>query len=118
MSPFVFQGPDADRNYSALKSISDRLGYDKPSKFVFDFQNKAPELRLAQGEDPLSIYTYIFDAIELEKMNLTTPKIIGFGISNNENFSIASKYSKGCIVGSAFIKYIQKMEFYQITSLL
>lgn len=44
---------------------------------------------------------------KLEKMNLSTPKIIGFGISNNENFSIASKYSKGCIVGSAFIKYIQ-----------
>ena len=43
----------------------------------------------------------------LEKMRLSTPKIIGFGISNNENFSIASKYSKGCIVGSAFIKYIQ-----------
>ena len=39
-------------------------------------------------------------------MNLSTPKIIGFGISDNENFSIASKYSKGCIVGSAFIKYI------------
>ena len=45
---------------------------------------------------------------KLEKMNLSTPKIIGFGISNNENFSLASKYSKGCIVGSAFIKYIQK----------
>ena len=43
----------------------------------------------------------------LEKMKLSTPKIIGFGISNNENFSIASKYSKGCIVGSAFIKYLQ-----------
>ena len=43
----------------------------------------------------------------LEKMRLSTPKIIGFGISNNENFSIASKYSKGCIVGSAFIKYLQ-----------
>ena len=27
---------------------------------------------------------------------------------DNENFSLASKYSKGCIVGSAFIKYIQK----------
>ena len=27
----------------------------------------------------------------LEKMRLSTPKIIGFGISNNENFSIASK---------------------------
>ena len=44
-------------------------------------------------------------------MNLSTPKIIGFGISDNENFSIASKYSKGCIVGSAFIKYIQKNGF-------
>ena len=43
----------------------------------------------------------------LEKMRLSTPKFIGFGISNNENFSIASKYSKGCIVGSAFIKYLQ-----------
>ena len=43
----------------------------------------------------------------LENMRLSTPKIIGFGISNNENFSIASKYSKGCIVGSAFIKYLQ-----------
>ena len=41
-------------------------------------------------------------------MNLSTPKIIGFGISDNENFNTASKYSKGCIVGSAFIKYIQK----------
>ena len=43
----------------------------------------------------------------LEKMRLSTPKIIGFGISNNENFSIASKYSHGCIVGSAFIKYLK-----------
>ncbi len=43
----------------------------------------------------------------LQKMKLSTPKIIGFGISNNENFIIASKYSQGCIVGSAFIKYIQ-----------
>ena len=43
----------------------------------------------------------------LEKMRLSTPKIIGFGISNNENFSIASKYSKGCIVGSAFIKFLK-----------
>ena len=43
----------------------------------------------------------------LENMRLSTPKIIGFGISNNENFSIASKYSKGCIVGSAFIKYLK-----------
>ena len=45
---------------------------------------------------------------KLENMNLSSPRIIGFGISNNENFSIASRYSKGCIVGSAFIKNIEK----------
>ena len=50
----------------------------------------------------------------LENMRLSTPKIIGFGISNNENFSIASKYSKGCIVGSAFIKYLQNNEINSI----
>ena len=50
----------------------------------------------------------------LENMRLSTPTIIGFGISNNENFSIASKYSKGCIVGSAFIKYLQNNEINSI----
>lgn len=45
---------------------------------------------------------------KLENMNLSSPRIIGFGISNNENFSIASRYSKGCIIGSAFIKNIEK----------
>ena len=43
----------------------------------------------------------------LQKMKLSTPKIIGFGISNYENFSKAIQYSQGCIIGSAFIKNIQ-----------
>ena len=55
---------------------------------------------------------------KLEKMNLSTPKISGFGISYNENFSIDSKYSKGCIVGSAFIKYIQANEIKLIGKLI
>ena len=69
LSPFEFKGPDAGRNYTALKTISDRLNYKSPSHFVFDFQSKAPELKLPTDEDPTGIYTYIFDAIELEKMN-------------------------------------------------
>ena len=43
---------------------------------------------------------------KLEKMNLSTPKIIGFGISDKESFEQACKYSHGAIIGTKFIKEI------------
>lgn len=42
------------------------------------------------------------------EMNLNNPQILGFGISNNETFMQATKYAKGAIIGSAFIKYISE----------
>ena len=42
----------------------------------------------------------------IEKMNLKTPRIIGFGVGNKETFNAAVNYSKGAIIGSAFIKNI------------
>jgi tryptophan synthase alpha chain len=39
-------------------------------------------------------------------MNLNNPQIVGFGISNNETFIQATDYSKGTIIGSAFIKHL------------
>lgn len=39
-------------------------------------------------------------------LNLTNPQIVGFGISNNETFTQATKYAKGAIIGSAFIKHL------------
>lgn len=42
------------------------------------------------------------------KMNLKNPQVVGFGISNHETFSAATKYAKGAIIGSAFIKYLKK----------
>ncbi|WP_452601627.1 tryptophan synthase subunit alpha [Pontimicrobium sp. MEBiC06410] len=39
-------------------------------------------------------------------MNLKTPQIVGFGISNNETFTQATQYAKGAIIGSAFIKHL------------
>lgn len=39
-------------------------------------------------------------------MNLKNPQIIGFGISNNETFTQATKYAKGAIIGSAFVKHV------------
>lgn len=42
----------------------------------------------------------------IAKMNLKKPQVIGFGISNNETFTQATKYAKGAIIGSAFVKHL------------
>lgn len=44
---------------------------------------------------------------KLKDMNLKNPFLIGFGISNNETFNIASSFSSGAIVGSAFINLLK-----------
>ena len=44
----------------------------------------------------------------IENLKLKSPKIIGFGISNRETFLTVNKYANGSIIGSAFIKHIQK----------
>jgi tryptophan synthase alpha chain len=41
-------------------------------------------------------------------MNLKNPQVVGFGISNNETFTQATRYAKGAIIGSAFIKHITR----------
>ena len=52
------------------------------------------------GKDQEAYFQRIAD------MNLKTPQLIGFGINNAENFLQASKWAKGAIIGSAFIKYL------------
>lgn len=44
----------------------------------------------------------------IANMNLKNPQIVGFGISNNETFTAATKYAKGAIIGSAFVKHVAK----------
>jgi tryptophan synthase alpha chain len=41
-------------------------------------------------------------------MNLKSPQIVGFGISNPETFQLATSNAKGAIIGSAFIKFINE----------
>ena len=47
-----------------------------------------------------------FDRID--KMNLKTPQIVGFGISNKETFMQATKTTSGAIIGSAFVKFLRE----------
>ncbi|MDG2372560.1 MAG: tryptophan synthase subunit alpha [Flavobacteriaceae bacterium] len=44
----------------------------------------------------------------IKSMNLNTPTIIGFGISNTETYNSSVKYSNGAIIGSAFIKFLEE----------
>jgi len=52
------------------------------------------------GEEQTSYFERIAN------MNLKNPQIVGFGISNNDTFTQATKYAKGAIIGSAFVKHV------------
>lgn len=41
-------------------------------------------------------------------MNLKNPTMIGFGISDQASFNKAAEYTRGAIVGSAFVKFLGK----------
>ncbi len=48
--------------------------------------------------------------MRIANMKLKNPTIIGFGIHNHQTFSKACEYANGAIIGSAFIKAIDKSE--------
>lgn len=47
---------------------------------------------------------------KIQNMGLKNPRLIGFGISNHESFSTACQYANGAIIGSAFIRALEKSE--------
>lgn len=44
----------------------------------------------------------------IANMQLQTPTVVGFGISNATTFSAATQYSRGAIIGSAFIQLLEE----------
>ena len=44
----------------------------------------------------------------IEAMNLRNPLMVGFGVSNKETFEVAAAHTRGCIVGSAFVKLLEQ----------
>ena len=54
-----------------------------------------------------------FDAVEkylkrLKNMNLKNPVLVGFGIKDRQTFRAACKYSSGALIGTAYIKALEK----------
>lgn len=43
----------------------------------------------------------------IKSLQLSTPQLIGFGISDRESYLTACKYANGAIIGSAFIKHLK-----------
>ena len=50
----------------------------------------------------------------INDMNLKTPRVIGFGISNNATFVQATNNASGAIIGSAFVKFLNQNSIDQI----
>ncbi|WP_321288272.1 tryptophan synthase subunit alpha [uncultured Sunxiuqinia sp.] len=44
----------------------------------------------------------------VNQLKLNNPRLIGFGISNQETFENACKYASGAIIGSAFVKALEQ----------
>jgi tryptophan synthase alpha chain len=44
----------------------------------------------------------------INKLKLSAPRMVGFGISNNDSYKQVCQHAHGAIVGSAFIKMLEK----------
>lgn len=81
----------------------DRIAYiDKISKgFIYMVSSASTTgAKNSFDEAQLNYFQRIND------MNLDTPRVIGFGISNNETFVQATNFASGAIIGSAFVKFL------------
>ncbi len=52
----------------------------------------------------------------IRAMQLSRPRLIGFGISDKETFDTACRYADGAIIGSAFIRELSKGEAVEETA--
>lgn len=52
----------------------------------------------------------------INSMNLKTPQVVGFGISNSDTYQLATQWSHGAIIGSAFIKFLKENGVQKINS--
>lgn len=103
------------------RAITEKYGLD----FIFLITPETPEQRIRKIDCLSSGFLYAvssssitgsdkdFGAVEaylqrLEGMGLTNPILVGFGIRDKATFDTASKYTAGAIIGSAYIKALQK----------
>ena len=92
---FLVTPQTSDERIRYIDSISNGFIYLVSSASTTGAQNSF-------GESQVNYFERI------DKMDLKTPQIVGFGISNKETFSQAVKTTNGAIIGSAFVKFISE----------
>ena len=87
------------------QTANDRIGYiDKVSEgFIYMVSSAATTG--AQGSFGNEQEQYFK---RIGAMNLKSKLLVGFGISNRETYDAAVAHSQGAIIGSAFIKHLEK----------
>ncbi len=51
-------------------------------------------------------------------LKLKTPQLVGFGISNSATYKAATEFSRGAIIGSAFINFLDKEGIHKIADFI
>ena len=110
-----------EENYKALFQELDL-------RFSFFISPQTSEARIRQIDDLTKGFIYMVSSSSItgaksgisneqmtyfnriNDMQLKNPRLIGFGISNHETYATACKYSSGAIIGSAFIKTLDKAD--------
>ena len=90
---FLITPQTSDKRISYIDSISNGFIYMVSSASTTGAQTGFGDEQTAYFE-------------RIANMNLKNPQVVGFGISNNETFTQATKYAKGAIIGSAFVKHV------------
>lgn len=95
-------------------------------RFILLVTPETPEERVRAIDDASSGFVYMVSSAsttgaqknfnekkqayfkKIEEMHLKNPTLVGFGVSNKETFDAAAAHSRGCIIGSAFVKSLQE----------
>ncbi|XLS28275.1 tryptophan synthase subunit alpha [Flavobacteriaceae bacterium M23B6Z8] len=93
LNMFLITPQTSDKRIKYIDSISGGFIYMVSSASVTGAKNTF-------GEEQEAYFKRI------ESLNLNAQRIVGFGISNKETFQQATRYAKGAIIGSAFIKML------------
>lgn len=88
---FLVTPQTSDERIRKIDNLSDSFIYLLSS-------NATTGKNLAVGEQASQYFQ------RLKDMNLKSPLVIGFGISDRQTFQKATTYAKGAIIGSAFVK--------------
>jgi tryptophan synthase alpha chain len=78
-------------------------------KNVFLITPKTSEERITEIDEQKGGFIYMVSSSSTtQQMQLKTPRMVGFGIQDKQAFDLVNQYADGAIVGSAFIKALNR----------